>query len=129
MPLDPDFWNSIFESLPQTYSKLIELGFTYYKRSLKALLKTSFQALLIMEKSQYLKLEMKRISELFSGIMTHMLERGVNWQWNAPEGKFQSEVYDSINGVRIQWEKSRNGSIGRTDILKGGFRRDRFSMG
>jgi len=129
VPLDPDFWNSIFESLPQTYSKLIELGFTYYKRSLKALLKTSFQALLIMEKSQYLKLEMKRISELFSGIMTHMLERGVNWQWNAPEGKFQSEVYDSINGVRIQWEKSRNGSIGRTDILKGGFRRDRFSMG
>ncbi len=73
---------------------------------------------------------MKMPNESFSGIITRMLERGVNWEWNAPKGKFVSEVFDPIGRVKTRWEKSNQGSmISRIDESKDGFRRDRIGMG
>lgn len=67
-------------------------------------------------------------NEHFSGIITRMLERGVNWQWNAPEGKFHSVSFDLISGVRTRWEKFQQGStISRIDESDG-FRRYRIGM-
>lgn len=69
------------------------------------------------------------LNEPLSGIIAHMQEKPLNWEWNGENSKFRAEEFDPSTGVRTTWEKDNNGLLSRREKLPSGPSRYGLSFG